>query len=221
MPLPGQDLRNGWHLFALEQCGRSFVLLSRRQSSQDPRFREVMLLYCLLFVMTQLLRSQYEDAFLHLRSGLRILNEAKASSSSETPIEPCIVAGFANIEVQSLQYGVRGELTKSESAYPGIFNDFGAFNILNETRQAFDYLTSTAFRFLLLCKDLSEREIFSDYAFLHHKQLDFITAQHIRPPVRAVPLLQQPSVRRAKWRRCLTSAMPQPHSPSQNRSRTR
>ncbi|KAL4776529.1 hypothetical protein BDW60DRAFT_213909 [Aspergillus nidulans var. acristatus] len=175
MPLPGQDLRNGWHLFALEQCGRSFVLLSRRQSSQDLRFREVMLLYCLLFVMTQLLRSQYEDAFLHLRSGLRILNEAKASSSSETPIELCIVAAFANIEVQSLQYGVRGELTKSESAYPGIFNDFGAFNILNETRQAFDYLTSTAFRFLLLCKDLSEREIFSGYAFLHHKQLQILS----------------------------------------------
>ncbi|CBF81770.1 hypothetical protein AN5510.2 [Aspergillus nidulans FGSC A4] len=175
MPLPGQDLRNEWHLFALEQCGRSFALLSRRQSSQDPRFREVMLLCCLLFVMTQLLRGQYDDAFLHLRSGLRILNEAKASSSSETPIEPCIVAAFANLEAQSLQYGVRGEPTNSESAYPGIFNDFGAFSSLNETRQAFDYLTSTAFRFILLCKDLSENEIRSDYAFLHHKQLQTLS----------------------------------------------
>ncbi|KAL4763072.1 Zn(II)2Cys6 transcription factor [Aspergillus foveolatus] len=175
MPLPGQDLRNEWHLFALEQCGRSFALLSRRQSSQDPRFREVMLLCCLLFVMTQLLRGQYDDAFLHLRSGLRILNEAKALSSSETPIEPCIVAAFANLESQSLQYGVRGELTNSESAYPGIFNDFGAFSSLNETRQAFDYLTSTAFRFILLCKDLSEREILSDYAFLNYKQLQILS----------------------------------------------
>ena len=175
MPLPGQDLRNEWHLFALEQCGRSFALLSRRQSSQDPRFREVMLLCCLLFVMTQLLRGQYDDAFLHLRSGLRILNEAKASSSSETPIEPCIVAAFANLEAQSLQYGVRGEPTNSESAYPGIFNDFGAFSSLNETRRAFDYLTSTAFRFILMCKDLSEKEIRSDYAFLHHKQLQTLS----------------------------------------------
>ncbi|KAL5042501.1 hypothetical protein BDW71DRAFT_200545 [Aspergillus fruticulosus] len=175
MPLPGQDLRNEWHLFALEQCGRSFALLGRRQSSQDPRFREVMLLCCLLFVMTQLLRGQYDDAFLHLQSGLKILNEAKALSSSERPIEPCIVAAFANLETQSLQYGVRGEVTNSESAYPGNFNDFRAFSSLDGTRQAFDYLTSNAFRFLLLCKDLSEMEMLSDYAFLHHKQLQILS----------------------------------------------
>ncbi|KAL4994774.1 hypothetical protein BDV10DRAFT_145168 [Aspergillus recurvatus] len=171
MPLPGQDLRNEWHLFALEQCGRSFALLGRRQSSQDPRFREVMLLCCLLFIMTQLLRGQYDDAFLHLQSGLRVLNEAKASGSCERPIEPCIVAAFANLETQSIQYGVRGELTDSERAYPGNLNDFGAFSSLDETRQAFDYLTKNAFGFLLLCKDLSEMEILSDYAFLHDKQL--------------------------------------------------
>ncbi|KAL4971350.1 hypothetical protein BDW66DRAFT_165394 [Aspergillus desertorum] len=175
MLLPGQDLQNEWHMFALEQCGRSYALLGRRQSSQDPRFREVMLLCCLLFVMTQLLRGQYDDAFLHLQNGLRILNEAKTSSSFERPIEPCIVAAFANLETQSLQYGARAEFTTRESAYSGDFNDLRALISLDETRQAFDCLTSNAFRFLLLCKDLTEMEILSDYAFLHHKQLQLLS----------------------------------------------
>ncbi|KAL5337900.1 hypothetical protein BJX70DRAFT_219717 [Aspergillus crustosus] len=69
----GQDLQNEYHRFALDQCGRSFSLLSHRGSSQDPRFREVMLLCCLLFVLMQLLRGQYDEAFQHLQSGLRVL----------------------------------------------------------------------------------------------------------------------------------------------------
>ncbi|KAL6233153.1 hypothetical protein BDW75DRAFT_232191 [Aspergillus navahoensis] len=128
--------------FALEQCGRSFALLGQRQSSQDPRFREVMLLCCLLFfVMTLLLRrGQYDGAFLHLQSGLR-------------PIEPGIVAASANLEMRSLH------------TYPENFNDSRAFSSIDETRQAFDYLTNNAF----------QMKVLSDYAFLHHKQLQLLS----------------------------------------------
>ncbi|RDW65855.1 uncharacterized protein DSM5745_09594 [Aspergillus mulundensis] len=177
MPLPGQDLKNEWHLFALEQCGRSFALLSRRQSSQDPRFREVMLICCLLFVMIQLLRGQYDDAFLHLQSGLKVLNEAMVSDSSERPIAPCIVAAFANLEAQAVQYGACKDFSANKGvAYPaGYMDNLTAFNNLSEARQAFDFLTSTAFRFVFLCKDLSEEEILTDYDFFQSQQLQVLS----------------------------------------------
>ncbi|KAL4908349.1 hypothetical protein BDW74DRAFT_175038 [Aspergillus multicolor] len=177
MPLPGQDLKNEWHLFALEQCGRSFALLSRRHSSQDPRFREIILLCCLLFVMIQLLRGQYDDAFLHLQSGLKVLDETMVSGSSERPIAPCILAAFANLEAQALQYGVCKDLRSiHEAAHPAEgMDNLTPFNNLSEARRAFDFLTSTAFQFILLCKDLTDEEILRDYDFLHYRQLQVLS----------------------------------------------
>ncbi|KAL4971230.1 hypothetical protein BDW66DRAFT_155858 [Aspergillus desertorum] len=175
-PLPGQDLQNDWHRFALEQCGRSFTLL-RRRSSQDPRFREVMLLCCLLFVLTQLLRGQYDDAFQHLQSGLSILNEAKDQGAYQRSVQPCIVAAFVSLEVQSLQYGIQGA---SGSDY-GIeqptecMADHGGYRSLLEARQALDLLLGAAFRFLGQCGVLSEEEILLDYALMHHRQLQLLS----------------------------------------------
>lgn len=176
MPLPGQDLQNDWHRFALEQCGRSFSLLSQRHSSQDPRFREIMLLCCLLFVITQLLRGRYDEAFQHLLSGLKVLNEARAAGRFEGPLAQCIIAAFRSLETQSWEYGFRRDSSMSEpdhQAYP--LRDFRDFSNLCEARQVLDSLAHTAFRFSTKCKDLSERDILSNYGSLHQRQLQLLS----------------------------------------------
>ncbi|KAL4757116.1 Zn(II)2Cys6 transcription factor [Aspergillus foveolatus] len=172
-PLPGQNLQNDWHRFALEQCGRSFTLLSRRCSSQDPRFRDVMLLCCLLFVLMQLLRGQYDDAFQHLESGLRILHEAKDRGGCERFVHPCVVAAFVSLEVQSLQFGVHGALSIGyEVEQPtDRMAVHGGYPSLHEARQALDLLLGATFRFLGQCGELSEEEIYLDYGSMHHRQL--------------------------------------------------
>ncbi|KAL3455191.1 hypothetical protein BJX64DRAFT_295277 [Aspergillus heterothallicus] len=176
LPLPGQDLQNDWNRFAIDQCGRSFSLLGRRHASQDPRFREVMLLCCLLFVTTQLLRSQYDEAFQHLHCGLKILNEVK-ENPNEPPVEPCIVAAFTVLEVQSLQYGACGILQEDDgferqictAEQPGVFLSF------LEARQSLDSLLGGVFRFLTRCGPLSEEEILADYEALQQRQIELLS----------------------------------------------
>ncbi|KAL3490097.1 hypothetical protein BJX62DRAFT_238391 [Aspergillus germanicus] len=176
LPLPGQDLQNDWNRFALDQCARSFSLLGRRQASQDPRFREVMLLCCLLFVLTQLLRSQYDEAFRHLQCGLRILNEVR-EDSVETHVEQCIVAAFTNLEIQSLQYGACEVVLDNNCVEPQIcsFETPAVFSGFQEARRSLDSILGAVFRFLTRCGGLSEEEILSDYAALHQKQLELLS----------------------------------------------
>lgn len=176
LPLPGQDLQNVWNRFALDQCGRSFTLLSRRQASQDPHFREVILLCCLLFVLTQLLRSQYDEAFRHLQSGLKILGEAK-QNPCEPPVAQCIVAAFTNLEIQSLQYGAC-EVVLGNNGFEHQICAFGTpevFASFQEARRSLDSIVGAVFRFLTRCGGLSEKEILSDYEALHQKQLELLS----------------------------------------------
>ncbi|BCS24406.1 Zn(II)2Cys6 transcription factor [Aspergillus puulaauensis] len=176
MALPGQDLQNDWHRFALEQCGRSFSLLSQRHLSQDPRFREIMLLCCLLFVITQLLRGRYDEAFQHLLGGLKVLNEARATGRFEGPLAQCIMAAFRSLETQSWEYGFRRDSSMGErddQAYS--LRDFGDFGSLFEARQVLDSLVRAAFCFSTQCKDLSEEDILSDYGHLHQRQLHLLS----------------------------------------------
>ncbi|KAL4867746.1 hypothetical protein BDV12DRAFT_209588 [Aspergillus spectabilis] len=160
MLLPGQVLQNEYHRFALDQCGR---------------FREVMLLCCLLFVFTQLLRGQYDDAFKHLQSGLRILHEARAQQH-ERAVKPCIAVALTNLEIQSLQYGVGICGVSSEPtqlAYP--VDDLQAFSSLREIRQKFDSLLRAAYVFLLQCWGSSGEEISFNYGPLHQQQLQLLS----------------------------------------------
>ncbi|KAL2840552.1 hypothetical protein BJY01DRAFT_249922 [Aspergillus pseudoustus] len=178
LPLPGQDLQNDWHRFALDQSGRSFSLLSRRHASQDPRFREVMLLCCLLFVLTQLIRGQYDEAFRHLQCGLKILNEARGSTH-EPPVNPCIIAAFTNLEIQSLQYGECATLPDDSGFEHQIctVENLGVFLSFQEARQSLDSLLGGVFRFLTRCGALSEEEILADYGVLQQRQTELLS-QH-------------------------------------------
>ncbi|KAJ9294603.1 transcriptional regulator family: Fungal Specific TF [Paecilomyces variotii] len=176
LPLPGQDLQNAWNRFALDQCGRSFTLLSRRHASQDPYFREVILMCCLLFVITQLLRSQYDEAFRHLQSGLKILDEAK-ENPREPPVAHCIVEAFTNLEIQSIQLGAC-EVALENNGFEHqicIFDTPEIFSSFQEARRSLDSILGAVFRFLTRCGGLSEQEILSDYEALHKKQLELLS----------------------------------------------
>ncbi|CAG7937189.1 unnamed protein product [Penicillium salamii] len=174
LPLPGQDLQNVWNQFALDQCGRSFTLLSRRPSSQDPLFIESILLCCLVLVLTQLLRSQYDEAFRHLQCGLNILAEAQRSHTS---VAQCIVAAFDLLEIQFIQYGARdvvlGNRGSGYQTYildtPEIFVD------VQEARRSHESILGDVFRFLAWCGGLSEEDIILNYETLHRRQLDLLS----------------------------------------------
>jgi hypothetical protein len=66
MPLPINLPHNGRQRFALDQLGRAFAMLTKRRLSQDPRFYNVTLLSCLVFILSDLLLGQYDNAFTHL-----------------------------------------------------------------------------------------------------------------------------------------------------------
>ncbi|CEJ62192.1 hypothetical protein PMG11_10700 [Penicillium brasilianum] len=73
MRLSGENLQRARHRFAIQQSSRAYTHLSQRRASNDPQYREVMLVCCLLFVISELLLGRYDNAFQHLHSGLRIL----------------------------------------------------------------------------------------------------------------------------------------------------
>ncbi|KAL4932111.1 Zn(II)2Cys6 transcription factor domain-containing protein [Aspergillus undulatus] len=171
------DLQNEWHRFALEQCGRSFALLSRRHSSQDPMFRNVVLLCCLLFVLAQLMRGQYDEAVQHISNGIRVLNEASAQGSLEQSVEPWIITAFAHLGTQSPHYGVEEVLTISHVAGQPVvpFYGSGLFANFHEAQQILSSVLTAACRFLLQCETHSEDEIYLNYASLQHEQMQLLS----------------------------------------------
>ncbi|KAL4791924.1 hypothetical protein BDV19DRAFT_401016 [Aspergillus venezuelensis] len=153
MPLPGQDLQNEWHRFAIEQCGRSFALLGRRNSSQDPRFRNT------------LIRGQYDEAVQHISNGLR-----------DKLIEPTIITAFAHLGSQSLHYGVDEILSlKAVTEQQGPPTGGDTFANFHEAQWVLGFLLTGACRFLVRCEGLTEEEIANDYVSLHHEQLQLLS----------------------------------------------
>ncbi|KAH8690160.1 hypothetical protein BGW36DRAFT_420574 [Talaromyces proteolyticus] len=171
MPLPGQDPQNRWHQFALEQCGRSFSLLHRR--SHDPRLREIMLLCCILFVLVELLRGQYDTAFKHLHSGLRILKEVKADEK----FNPFLLSAFTTLDMQSMQFGAGGLLSIGNTmAYQtNLADGLGIVHDLQEARQNLTVLLSAVTDFLTRCGSLTQADIVAEYEALHHMQLQHLS----------------------------------------------
>ncbi|KAL4972404.1 hypothetical protein BDW66DRAFT_169610 [Aspergillus desertorum] len=96
--------------FALEQCMRSFELLNKRQSHRTPQLHKVLLVCCLLFVMLELVLGHYDDATVHLQSGLAILKEMRIQRQtlglSPATVEDSLLEAFLHLEAQATQHGV-------------------------------------------------------------------------------------------------------------------
>ncbi|PYI01248.1 C6 zinc finger domain protein [Aspergillus sclerotiicarbonarius CBS 121057] len=179
MSLSRENLGSTWHRFALEQAGRSFALLNARPASQDPRLREVTLLCCLLYVISELLRGQYDSAFHHLRSGLHILKQLGAhkqlepAAPSRPTVEQSLVEAFAHLDVQSAQFGVGGPLWRiDEQDHPQTRKgEFPIFRTLAEARRAFDRLMGTVLEFTSRSWNSTHTQIAADYETRYKTQL--------------------------------------------------
>jgi hypothetical protein len=147
--LANEDLDNSWHRFAIDQCGRSFACLSARSASQDPNLQRVILVCCILFVLSELMRGQYNLAFTHLKNGLRILKDGNHSSdqsrSRGPAIEQCLVEVFAHLNAQSAYFGVEGLPILFDSGLPSPKTDKSepVFQTLTEAQEAFNPLLSS------------------------------------------------------------------------------
>ncbi|PYH31440.1 Zn(II)2Cys6 transcription factor [Aspergillus neoniger CBS 115656] len=180
MPLAREDLDNTWHRFALEQASRSIALLNARRTSQDPCLREVTLLCCLLFTLSELLRGRYDNAFRHLHGGIHILKRLGAHRQLDSaemfkpPVEWCLVEAFAHLDVQSIQFGVGGPIWfTDEQDHIQLGNEkFTAFQNLAEARQAFDRVMGTVLLFTAKASGSAHSQIAADYETLYRKQLD-------------------------------------------------
>ncbi|OJJ46406.1 hypothetical protein ASPZODRAFT_16174 [Penicilliopsis zonata CBS 506.65] len=91
-------------LFSLQQSTRAVALLARRLASHDPQLRSIVLLCCLLFVLADVLRTHYHRAWMHLRSGLRIIAELETHGQLDS-VDPSLIAVFRRLDIQASLYG--------------------------------------------------------------------------------------------------------------------
>ncbi|KAE8406006.1 hypothetical protein BDV37DRAFT_270215 [Aspergillus pseudonomiae] len=177
MPLLIQEAYSIWNSFALEQLGRAFSCLIKRRMSQDPRLRDVILTCCLLFIMLDLLRGRYDDAFRHLKSGLQILKEYTAQKAPvsrvpwEEAVEPCLVETFDHLGIQSTLFGVEASRLPIDDESKQGGGGSVAFDSLEQARQAFNPTLRAVYQFTGPCMGLSAVEIASNYEALQSGQL--------------------------------------------------
>ncbi|KUL87444.1 hypothetical protein ZTR_04766 [Talaromyces verruculosus] len=176
-----------WHLFADDQLTRSITLLNQRRTSQDPRLREVILVCCLLFLLADLLRGRYEDAFHHLRSGLRILKQLRTTSrqhemlsARQSMVEDGLVSAFAHLDILAAHYDrVFPILCPNDQSNVGQLKNNpdnttpslpSPFQTLTEARTAFDSLLSASYRFSGSYMGMKDEEIAQNYKSLQDEQ---------------------------------------------------
>ncbi|PWY91791.1 hypothetical protein BO94DRAFT_583723 [Aspergillus sclerotioniger CBS 115572] len=146
--------KGSWNKFALEQLGRSFSLLRRRSTSQDPQLPTVTLICCLLFVTLELLQGQYEVSFTHLRNGLDIIKKLKAHKQlvpgafDKSPVEQCLVAAFAHMDNQVAYFRTGEPILDLDDWLEGYLANKTAFRNLGEVRQTLEPLLSAIMRFV-------------------------------------------------------------------------
>ncbi|PYH77066.1 hypothetical protein BO82DRAFT_386876 [Aspergillus uvarum CBS 121591] len=94
------------------------------ETSHDPRLRDVTLLCCLVFVLLEWLRGQYDKAFGHLHNGIQILKELGVMVTDESrarararapPVERDLIVAFGHLDIQSAQFGETSSLIEGDA----------------------------------------------------------------------------------------------------------
>lgn len=133
--LAREDLSLSRHRFALGQYGRALAILNQRRHSQDPKFLEVILTCCYLFVAFDVMRGQYDPALLHLKQGLAVLAESHRrqdlgmDSSKSTAITKSLHVALTRFRDQSYFFGldpscsiVSDGVTRSEYGFRTLYD---------------------------------------------------------------------------------------------------
>lgn len=160
VPLARVELANHRQRFALEQYTRALSLLNTRRYSNDPKLRDVVLTCCLLFVVFELVRGLYDDAFVHLQQGLSLLISLKAAdtksqsssiSGCSTCIETSLSDALMHLHIQSAFFGAA--ISDSQLARPKSDNNEG-FRDIVETREELDIVFHPVSRFMIAVRML-------------------------------------------------------------------
>ncbi|KAL4963417.1 Zn(II)2Cys6 transcription factor [Aspergillus stella-maris] len=184
IPMPGTNTGSSWQRFALEQSIRSFGLLNRRHILQDPQLRQVLLVSCLLFVMLELALGHFDDATMHLQSGLAILKEMKIQrltfGTASAMVEDSLLDAFLNLESQSAHHGVSVprlglDIQLLHSHYERYLHEF---KTVQDVQHAFNPITNTTLPFLERCWSRPEDEIMAEYDMLHAQQQRLLSCLH-------------------------------------------
>ncbi|KAJ5381176.1 uncharacterized protein N7496_003604 [Penicillium cataractarum] len=180
MRLSGENLQRARHRFALQQASRACTHLSQRQASNDPQYREVMLVCCLLFVISELLLGRYDNAFQHLHSGLRVLKETQHYHSTIS-LDESLVHIFGRLDIESAHFGL---------GTPFLFTHFGTdddvhtldnFSIMRnvpDVHRRVTFLLNMGIPFLARCWPLSAVEVAAEYDELFQRQQQLLSLNY-------------------------------------------
>ncbi|CAK47742.1 transcriptional regulator family: Fungal Specific TF [Aspergillus niger] len=179
IPVDKDDMDNTLQRFALDQCARAYRWLNSRSASQDPGFRDIMLVCCVLFIMVEWMRGQYDTATIHLKNGLRILEDDQtltaATAAFSSVFGQCLGESLASLKVQSTYFGIE-EPTQPQSpksSDPGTpVLDDKVFHSLLDARLTFEPLMGEIFQFHLFTSRLSEEHISFNYSQLSDIQFE-------------------------------------------------
>ncbi|KAJ5523605.1 hypothetical protein N7513_013149 [Penicillium frequentans] len=167
MRLSGENLQRARHRFALQQASRAYSHLSQRQTSNDPQYRKVTLVCCLLFVMSELL----------LGRGLRILKETQDYHSTIS-LDNSLVHIFQRLDIESAHFG---------AGTPFLFTHFGVdddvhtpdqfykMQTVSDVHRSVTLLLNMGIPFLARCWPLSAVEIAAEYDELFQKQQQILS----------------------------------------------
>jgi hypothetical protein len=145
------------HRFAVAQYNRAILLLRSRKLRNDSTGRISTLTVCLIFVHIELLRGHYDTAIAHIRSGLRILQEAmEANGAYHNSIDSTLATAFARLDLQCAffdadELGVILDYDYRDLAPHQFKNNPSDFNRLTEMRRQYDTLLGVSFKFWRLC----------------------------------------------------------------------
>ncbi|KAL3468032.1 hypothetical protein BJX64DRAFT_83320 [Aspergillus heterothallicus] len=169
----GENLDSPRHRFALEQASRSFEILHRRQASNDPQLREVMLLCCLLFIISDLLLGRYDNALEHLRGGLRILQEAQQQQRQPqciSEIDHGLVHMFQRLDIEYSHFGPGKPFFFSSDELYDDWLERRPLHTLDDVCDSMSRLLNLGIPFLAKCWPLSAADVRADYFDLHRTQ---------------------------------------------------
>ncbi|KAH8700470.1 hypothetical protein BGW36DRAFT_415520 [Talaromyces proteolyticus] len=185
MRLSGENLHRPRHGFALEQASRAFEHLNYRQASQDPQYRRVLLLCCLLFILSDLLLGKYDSAFRHLRSGLLILRETQQqrllTQHYELSLDSCLIRTFQRLDIESSHFGTGGPFLFTSNELEENWPEqsfYSPLKCLDDAYQSLTYLFNIGIPFLAKCWPLSGTEIKAEYGKLFYKQQRLLSSYY-------------------------------------------
>jgi hypothetical protein len=174
MPAPKDRVSDSRHRFAVSEYNTSIKLLTElankrdmsssssssssnkannSSSSDEERIKVTVLATCLIFVHIDLLRGHHQNAVLHIRSALDILDEDNGVIPSD--IKTMMKTAFRRLDIQSVHFDSESPFARpTGNLAPYGSRPFGnaPFQTVAEGKERYDILIYHSFRLLRKCE---------------------------------------------------------------------